>query len=364
MRIGIVTQPLEMNYGGILQNWALQQVLLRMGHQPITIDAYQRFTLIHYLFSCMRTWWMQLRGKPGWYLPHRYHGSLRRKHTGQFVERNIVKTRVMWHYDRNVVSRYGLEGLVVGSDQVWRSSYNKSRLEDKYLSFAQGLPLRRVAYAASFGVDQWTYTAEQTSVCARLLQQFDAVSVREDSAVALCQEHLGVAAQRVLDPTLLLQASDYKEIMSPDWDASEPYLAVYCLDITPAKQEFFNRISRKHGLKVRFFTAGLQSELSIEQWLAMFNHATMLVTDSFHGTVFSILFGKEFYTLENPRRGNTRIAGLLDMLGLGSRLLSSEEPDETLARPIDWASAYSRLDIERKHSMEFLSASLTTALKQ
>lgn len=358
MRIGIVTQPLEMNYGGILQNWALQQVLQRLGHDPITIDAYQRFTLPHYLYSYVRAWWMRTRGKPGWFYPKRYHGSLRRKETGRFVEEHISKTRVMWHYERKAVKRYGMEAIIVGSDQVWRPRYNRSHLDDKFLKFAEGLPLRRIAYAASFGVDQWTYTPEQVAVCAPLLQQFDAVSVREQTAIALCRDHLGVVAQQVLDPTLLLDAEDYQQIIDTEWTADEPYLAVYCLDITSEKKAFFDRLARQKGLKVRFFTAGVQAELTIGQWLAMFSHASMLVTDSFHGTVFSILFGKEFYALGNPLRGNTRLTGLLDMLGLQHRLLSDKEPDESNAGNIDWAMVYSRLHDERQKSIAFLSEAL------
>ena len=363
MRIGIVTQPLEMNYGGILQNWALQQVLKRLGHEPVTIDAYQRFTLPHYLYSCFRAWWMTKRGFKGWYYPHRYHGSLRRPETGRFVEQHIEKTRVMWHYDRKVVKRYGMDAIVVGSDQVWRPGYNVC-LEDKFLQFAEGLDVHRIAYAASFGLDRWTYNPEQTAKCASLLQKFDAVSVREESAVGLCREHLGVEAKQVLDPTLLLDSKDYQKIIDPDWDAGEPYLAVYCLDITPEKEKFFNRLAQQQRLHVRFFSAGLQAKLTIEQWLAVFYHATMLVTDSFHGTVFSILFGKDFYTFGNPNRGNTRIEGLLGMLGLENRLLSDKEPDESHAGSIDWKEVHSRLKEQQRQSMEFLSSSLAPIHKK
>ena len=358
MRVGIVTQPLEMNYGGILQNWALQQALKRLGHDPITIDAYQRFTMPHYLFSVVRAWYKRLQRKPGWEYPHRYCGSMRRKETGRFVERHINKTKVMWEYDRKVVKRYGMEAIVVGSDQVWRTHYNKTHIQDKFLKFAEGLPLKRIAYAASFGVDYWMYTPEQTAACAPLAQQFDAVSVRESSAVGYCRKYFGVEAQRVLDPTLLLDANDYKKILDPDWNAGEPYLAVYCLDITSEKRAFFNRLAEERGLNVRYFTAGVKAKLTIEQWLAMFYHATMLVTDSFHGTVFSILFGKEFYSLGNPHRGNARIQGLLGLVGLQDRLLSDKEPDESQTKEIDWQSVYSLLDEERRQSMEFLSSSL------
>ena len=358
MRLGIVTQPLEMNYGGILQNWALQQALKRLGHDPITIDAYQRFSTPHYVYNWVRARCKRLMGKKA-YLPLRYHGAMRSKQTGQFIENHIAKTRVMKHYNPEVVKKYRLEGLVVGSDQVWRIWYIRTHLEDMYLKFAQDLPLkRRVAYAASLGVEKWEYNQEQTALCAPLAQRFDAISVREASGVELCRKYLGVEAQCVLDPTLLLENKDYEAIIDADWDASEPYLAVYCLDITPVKEAFFNDLAKGRGLKVRYFTFGWKSKLTVEQWLAMLSNASMVVTDSFHGTVFSILFGKEFYTMCNPLRGNTRISGLLEQLGLEKRMLSDTEPVLPNDCEIDWEDVYSRLDVKRKESIEFLENAL------
>ena len=359
MRIGIVTQPLEMNYGGILQNWALQQALRGLGHDPITIDAFERYSTPHYLFNCLRTIMKKLQGKRA-NLPKRYHGSLRNELLGQFVEQHIAKTRVMWDYKRSVVNQYRLDALVVGSDQVWRARYNGGHLEDMFLKFAQGLPLkRRVAYAASFGVDEWEYSPEQTRACAGLAQQLDAVSVREQSGVDLCRNHLGVTAQFVLDPTMLLKADSYKAIIDTQWNSSEPYLAVYCLDITPAKQAFFNRLAQERGLTVRYFSAGWESKLTVGQWLAMLSNASMVVTDSFHGTVFSILFGREFFSLCNPGRGNTRIAGLLLELGLQDRLVLDDAPDEPHHQQIAWDRVDEQIERLRQQSLAFLSQSLS-----
>ena len=358
MRIGIVTQPLEMNYGGILQNWALQQVLKRLGHDPITIDAYQRFSTSHYVFNYVRAMAHRLIGKQC-NLPRRYHGAMRSERTGRFIESEIVKTPVMWDYKRNLVRNYHLDALLVGSDQVWRRWYSRGHLEDMYLRFADGLPLKRLSYAASFGVDYWEYTDEQTAACARLLQQFDAVSVREESAVDLCREHLGVESVNVLDPTLLLTSDDYQGIISADGDSGKHYLAVYCLDVTPVKKAFFEKLADDRGLEVRYFSSGWKSTLTVERWLAIFSNASMVATDSFHGTVFSILFGKEFYSFSNPYRGNTRIAGLLKLLGLENRLVSDTNPEEPDNRDIDWAAVHEHLDALRHKSFVFLKTALS-----
>ena len=357
MRVGIVTQPLEMNYGGIIQNWALQQVLKRLGHEPITIDAYERFSTPHYIFNYMRAKLMRACGKK-YPMPRRYHGAMRNETMGKFIEEHINKTKVMGRYKRGVVKQYGLDAIVVGSDQVWRVIYSADHIEDFYLRFTEGLPIRRVAYAASFGVDKWEYTPEQTAACAKLAEQMDAISVRETSGVDLCREHLGVEAQCVLDPTLLLEASEYSDIIDSDWDSSEPYLAVYCLDHDKAKEKFFSQLAEEKGLKVRYFSSGWKAELSIQQWLAIFSNASFVVTDSFHGTVFSILFGREFYNLCSPWRGLERVASLLKTLGLEKRQLSHNNPVEPDDTHIDWQDVNARLDVLRKESIEFLDGSL------
>lgn len=362
MRIGIVTQPLEMNYGGILQNWALQQVLKRLGHEPITIDAFQRYAGLHIVYRNIANfcqWVVRWRCKGHFSLHLPYCGAVRQEFTGAFIEDHIIKTRPIWDYERSLIDDYTLDALIVGSDQVWRRNFCESHLTDMYLDFAKGLPVKRVAYAASFGVDEWNYNPEQTEACARLLQQFDAVSVREESGVGLCREYLGVNAQCVLDPTLLLKAEDYEEIVDKEHEAGEPYLAVYCLDKTPVKVDFFNRLAQERGLVVRYFSTGWSAKLSVGQWMAIFKNASMVVTDSFHGTVFSILFGKEFYTLCNPNRGNSRMLNLLSKLGLENHMLSDTEPVEPAQRDIDWAVVHDRLDAFRRESIDFLKTALS-----
>ena len=359
MRIGIVTQPLEMNYGGILQNWALQQALKSLGHEPVTIDAYERFSTPHYLFNCLRTAWMRYRGKKWMKYPDRYRGALRSETVGRFIEEHIDKTRVLWDYKRSVVRRYRMDALIVGSDQVWRQVYGGDHLEDMYLRFAAGLPIRRVAYAASFGIDHWDYTPEQTAACAALAQQMDAVSVREESGVAMCREHLGVDAQWVLDPTMLLEAEQYEPIIDKEWNDTEPYLAVYCLTINPEKEAFFQKLADDRGLKVVYFSSGWTSKVTVEQWLTMFKNASMVVTDSFHGTVFSILFGKDFYSLCTPHRGITRINSLLSRLGLAHRLVLDNTLTNASTHDIDWTAVHDRLEDLRRESFGFLRDALS-----
>lgn len=352
MKIGIITQPLLANYGGILQNYALQEVLRRMGHIPITID----YTLRNSLWRCFRHRLRHLLSGAKGEAPGLLR--LRSQKINHFVERNIALSERVDRYDPSLVDRYGFEALLVGSDQVWRPKYNRY-LEDMFLQFAQHKVVRRVAYAASFGVDRWEFTPAQTKRCRALAQAFNAITVREASGIGLCREKLGVEAEQVLDPTLLLQAKDYERLLPHSAPDNEPYLAAYLLGHDQKRRTLCDKIARQRGLKVRYFGADAQASLSVEEWLTTLFGASMVITDSFHGTVFSILGHREFLTLGHRGRGLSRLHSLLRMVGLEERLCEILPQDKLpLPAPIVWEEVDRRLQEERQASLKKLRIGL------
>ena len=130
----------------------------------------------------------------------------------------------------DLVKEYALEALVVGSDQTWRAKYNRGRLFDMFLRFARDFTGKKIAYAASFGVDNWEYSKKQTAICTSLLQQFNAISVRETSGVTLCKEYLRLNAIAVLDPTLLIEREVYENLCVNIPLNKEKFLVAYVLD--------------------------------------------------------------------------------------------------------------------------------------
>ncbi len=191
--------------------------------------------------------------------------------------------------------KYGFDALIVGSDQVWRPMYNYN-IEDCFLSFVSHMNLKRVAYAASFGTDKWEFTQQQTEQCAVLAKRFDGISVREKSGVALCNKYLGVNATHVLDPTLLMKSQDYIKLCS-HISKREPFIFAYVLDESEEKIKSIVNFAERRGLP--YFIKGADNTVSdddtIELWLSYFRDAAFVVTDSFHGTAFSIIFNKDFY---------------------------------------------------------------------
>ena len=343
MRVGIVTQPLYANYGGILQNYALQQVLKRMGHEPITLDYMPSLSFGRYLLYAGKTLLCSFYPSKRHRLKPYSHFLKRPSEIKAFVEGNISLTGTIPYYTERILKKYGIEALLVGSDQVWRYSYNSHYLEDMYLAFAKDYDCPKVVYAASFGVEKWDYPEEKTEEARTLIKQFKAVSVRENSAVDLCRDYLGVESTVDLDPTLLLKASDYLRFCS-DYSNEAPYLAAYVLDVTEEKQAFIEKIAKEKGLKVKTMTVS-NSGCSIEEWLSTIKNASFVVTDSYHGTLFSILFEKQFHTFINKERGADRFLTLFAKLGI----------DEDT---IDYGTVINQLDNCRQESLAFISESL------
>lgn len=328
MKIAIITLPLLNNYGGNLQNFALQKVLVKLGHKPTTIDFLRIPTCSFWIQICswVKTILFFFIGKKRPFYRYSYKG-IRKKISENFLDRYICKTEKCYKYKSKQL--IGCDAIIVGSDQVWRPKYNY-RITNMFLDFCENRKaLKRIAYAASFGVDKWEYSIKQTDDCANLAQKFDAISVREESGVKLCKANFGVDATWVLDPTMLLDKEDYCEVCKDVPAAKERFLAAYVLDKNDAIRTQCESIASERGLTLKFFEANSNASLSISEWLAMFRDASYVVTDSFHGTVFSIIFGKEFKCLYNKSRGSARFDSLL-------KLYESGKLDEMRDFSLNW----------------------------
>lgn len=373
MKIGILTQPLRTNYGGLLQNYALQQVLIRTGHEVETIDW--KHLGAGWLRVCLsRVKWSLLPAK----MSHKYSPTgkeiaIIRQKTNNFINTYIQHTPPVHSLDgfarQSEIGQY--DGYVVGSDQCWRPRYN-SFMPAMFLSFVRNENVKRIAYAASFGTDTWEFTPEMTSLCAPLAQKFDLVTVREDSGVKLCKEYLGVDATHVLDPTMLLTREDYIRLIEAEKEPqSDGTLFNYILDPNETKTAFINRVAK--GMKLKPFQvlpkyqketrtkADVKNRIEdcvypgVATWLRAFMDAEMTIVDSFHGMVFSILFNKPFWVIGNAKRGLSRFSSLLKILDLEDRLLDVSELEEVdYTRQIDWERVNRLLEQKRAESKNLL----------
>lgn len=378
MKIGILTQPLHCNYGGVMQAWALQQALRRMGHEPELIARWWTVPMsapsaARRIGSFVKTLCLKgLRHRDDLLLrnpfPRNYSPVRPESCDRQFVKDHVAQTQRI--YDdgklRAVIDRRGYDAFLVGSDQVWREIYSP-RIETYFLDFLSASDhRRRIAYGASFGTDSAYISEEKLPACRALLRRFDTVSVREDGGLRIAREVFGRKdAVRVLDPTLLLSADDYRRLIKPaDLHGNGSYMAAYILDMDDGKREVASDLSARMCLPVNRMSASYSGRPmpTVSQWLANFAGAAFVVTDSFHGCVFSIIFHKPFVAIGNARRGLDRFTSMLGPLGLSGRLVMDADEyrlrRDTITPSTDYAAADRSLAAMRQTSLAFLREAL------
>lgn len=349
MKIGILTLPLHTNYGGILQAYALQAYLKGRGHDAWIIDISRRQSY------CIKIIRQIIRSaiKPSVVDLNKGISSFIDKHIDPRTRYINIGNRIF------ELEKYGFEAYVVGSDQVWREEYCREWKKRFFLDFVNEKSIKRIAYAASFGIDTWTYDEKLTLELSILAKKFDLVSVREDSAIELCKDKLGIDSIKLLDPTMLLRVSDYEHLIPQHDNRLMPHqLMTYILDDSPEKQIIIEKISGKLSYKhfpinidsqYKFSFLTFQKYTSVVGWLKAFSDAKYIVTDSFHGCVFSIIFNKPFIAIGNSERGLTRFNSLLKMFGLENRLIEnySDISDALIYSKIDWCNINKLIAIYR-----------------
>lgn len=381
MKIGILTQPLLRNYGGILQCYALCEVLKGLGHEVCVLDRHHYTPFLRKVLRTVKRTLLYCLGKEKkenilsiWMTA----GQMRTisRHTSAFIDRNIPHTRPLMGTKelRQAADSEHIDAYVVGSDQVWRPVFSPC-ITNYFIDFDRRDNVVRIAYAASFGVDTWEYSRKEQLACAGLAKKFNAISVREDSGVTLCRDYLGVTAEHVLDPTMLLGREEYEKlVIDRNTPVSTGNLLTYILDPSPEKSGIIDSVSRKLGLTP--FSAMPVREAdcmncviypeectspAVEQWLRGFMDARYVVVDSFHGCVFSILFNKPFIAIANSGRGETRFISLLKTFDLTDRLIhdTRELTDSLISAPVDWGRCNDILQSEREKSRLFLRTNLS-----
>lgn len=370
----ILTHPILSNYGGILQALALQHTISKCDRKAAIVDYLPLWLRSH----------LRSKGKKeklrDWILLIRVLlGSATNQLPAYIVQYLFAPfKKVFMHTWQPDMQRKHLLNetdcaYIVGSDQVWRAIYTRA-IETApffFLDFATEAQRRRsFAYAASFGSEEWEGTPEETTECARLLKDFKAVSVREHSGIRICREVFGVDAVQMPDPTLLLEPEDYSRLIRRWWTRrlAQPSMAVYLLDETDEKKQIFLAAAEQANLYLQHLTphgdapkAMDRIPLSIPQWLRCIRDSECVLTDSFHGCVFSIIFNKSFVCLGNDARGSARFDSLLSTFGLQERLLINPSPEQvvkTLRTAIDWERVNNIRSREKQRALQFLKKNI------
>lgn len=374
-KIAILTQPLHNNYGGLLQAYALKEVLQQMGHEVVIINRQSKdsFQWRKYA-SYVKRRLLRQPIAPNHFISDKLKEAIS-ENNRLFREKYIpnLSELITTNNGMSKLNDMGFDVLIAGSDQCWRPMYSPS-IGNYFFDFAKdNKNIKRISYAASFGVSHWEFTNEDTATAKELMQLFDAISVREDSAIDLLRKHLGRDdAFHVLDPTMLLTPGHYKKIAENEkMPQSSGTLKMYILDLTEEKDHIVSTIAKQ--LELKSFEVYPNKRIAIDEltkhnindfvfpspaaWLRGFQDAKFVVADSFHGIVFSILFNVPFLAIGNKERGLTRFTSLLRMFELEDRLitdLTEFDADEFLKKEVDWEKVNKILESERSKAREFL----------
>lgn len=375
MKIGILTQHLHNNYGGLLQAFALQYYLAKKGHDVITVDFTTKdigATVVkRSIFNSCKDIAINFIRKfilkrdissvlPLSELEKASIGS----ETRRFVAENIKTTQKLTTLQEiDYLDSYNFEAYIVGSDQVWRPRYSPS-LPVFFLSFLSDKKnIKRVSYAASFGTDNCDeYSNEELVRYSALLRKFNGVSVREDVGVELCKKHFFTSALQVIDPTLLLEPEVYIDLVFKDKiPKSNGNMMVYVLDKATDKKAIIQKVVDITKLKPYTIEPDKKGKFPpVTKWLRGFIDAEYVVTDSFHGVAFSILFNKQFIAIGNKKRGLARFVSILKKFSLEDRLILNikDLSNSVVLNKIDYAEINKIRSIEKNKAYDFLSKSL------
>lgn len=352
MKIALLTIWHEKNYGAELQTYATVKALKSLGHQV---------EVVNYLLGYNESPTIKQRGIAMLTFFTKQDWKFRR-----FWKRHIPAGRFYHSLDELKRNPPIADLYLVGSDQVWNPLITKEKASAYFLDFGDK-DARRASYASSFGSDEWKGDAALTEIARQRLKQMEAVSCREQSGVKLLNDVFGVDAVNVLDPTLLHKS--YPELTGEIIETNT--LAFYPLSGYPGLESFCRELASLQGLE--FVNVNKKTYMirriawdrpGVEEWVKSIAGARLVVTPSFHGLAFSLIYHRQFVVVQNENGGavSTRIKSLLNLLGLEDRFFTSIDQlrhSDILSKEIDYEAVDARLERLRKESNDYLRKLLT-----
>lgn len=384
VRVGILTLHKLNNYGSVLQAYALQATVNKLGFQGEVIDysihhspeillgyavcVYQEQGLRPLATSVFDYGVDLIQRRIGKLTRHDSHCIPAPDIFDEFRDCHLVLSKDSYSPERLRLNPPDYDIYISGSDNVWRLD-NRFGISDGvaryYLDF---VPENKItlSYAPSMGDPN--VSDRHLEKIKSLLQNIDHLSVRETSTAEFIGQITGSKVTTVCDPTLLLSKEEWN-LLSPEETSipsRKPYLLVYVahpLDFDSPVFQFSRYISQKLGLDIihigYHFDAGKPAyfNATVPEFLSYFKNASLVVTNTFHGTVFSIIYRKGFYAFK-PRAGPTRIRDLLSTAGLSERLVQSDIEARKLSPKLDYRDVEDKIQKFRCESLLWLKTAL------
>ena len=373
-KVGLMTCFLD-NYGACLQAYALSTVIESFNYdceilQYIEPQGYFEPSLTNRIKNSFI--YNKLRSVSRSYKNAYLCEKIKRKSFERFRKKHLKISKKKYRsFDELKEANKYYDIFVCGSDQIWNPSFYGGNNKAYFLNFAEK-GKRKISYAPSIALDR--IPEQYAKEFSELVSYLDDISVRESNAVAIIRELSGCDAKHVLDPTLLIGGEQWLKIVGETRIVKEPYIFCYLFgthDEYDVAIEHLREISG--GLEVvivPFCEKHLKNsytkiyDAGPLEFLNLIKNAQYVITDSFHATVFSILFSRTFFTLPRFKKNeknsmNSRIYSLLDALGAQDRLIDHTQVNSFKADvKIDYATVHSKLMNMRKSSLEYLKEAL------
>lgn len=356
MKIGIITIQRASNYGAVLQAYALRTKIESYGHEVELMDYRCNYieSLYHNRFAEMYTFKSRVKNILTW-----NYQKERNKKFESFIQNRLgctsdtsLRTKEEL---RKAAEKYDM--LIAGSDQVWSTNCTGGDYT-YYLNFADHI--KKCSYAASLGTIAKEYADNEE--LKRYLQDFAHISIREQQAQATIEAMTGRKPKVTLDPTFLLPMEEWKKLVTPVKESN--YILLYSLSTPESILQLTDQIAAQEGKEVivitlnNLYTMKQKSRVrtvSPEEFVSYFYYADGVVTNSFHGTAFSIMFEKKFWVEknQNPNHDNSRLENILATFGLTDRFANCSQFDTKTE--IDYAPVRELLAQRRQDSEDYLS---------
>ena len=337
----------EKNYGSELTYYALYKVICDLGYDPLMVE----------------------RPKNAVWAPNESPVLFRESPYSEDSVHPLYPDKVSM-YELN--EKCGT--FIVGSDQIWHRNLYNDFGKVAFLDYIYN-DKKKIAYASSFGREYWTGNAVEAQEVSFYLKNFDYISVREQSGVQVCKKYFDVKAQWVLDPVFLCNKENYRKLAEQaNGDHAEKYIGGYILDIDDKKLNIIQNLRESLNLPCTILTDAFRDSLIenenidiqknryCEDWIENIMNSTFVITDSFHGMCFSIIFNKPFIVICNEERGKIRFTDLLGKLDLLDRLITEnvekERIDLLIWPPIDYSHVNQILKEKKVYSLQWLKDAL------
>lgn len=382
MKIGIITfWQSNDNYGQVLQCFALQQQLIKLGHKPflikyVPLQKIIRTSIAGKLWKIVQIYpiFLRLRKMQKAKQAKAFALKNRQRRFDEFRENHIVTNGAIYHGLSDIQNNPPeADCYLCGSDQVWSMLLDNDENQAFYLNFGDK-DTKRIAYAASFGRD--VYPMELNGKLRDMLAKFNAVSVREKTGINICKK-VGIQAVDVLDPTLLLSVKEYVRIIETP-SVRGKYFYTYSINVTSPNKELRWKQLAEYAAQSGLMSVTTTSSgyfagreicsgtkyvyVTIPQWLGYINNSEFVATTSFHGVAFCLILHKNFVyfpLMGKYAKGNSRVVSLLDFLGLHEKIFDGAmSVRQCVEYSIDWNTVEQKIALKRKESLSFLKNSL------